>query len=490
MNHAKTTTINAAFYAMGLLNNASYVIMLAGAKNISDGGTALVFIANILPCLLVKSTGPYWFHLVSYSKRINICAMLFALSFSIVSYFSRANFFCKHAGGSASWQLLGVAFGSFGSGMGESSLLALAGRLPNTCNTCITTTHDDDEEASSSVTSVKAISSFSSGTGAAGVFGYFFMVLIHDWLGLEFGQTLMIGNLVAVFYAAVFHRYLICFDNGEENDNMQSAECRPAVAEELPSSVAASSPPLQFSEQGTCSRSSSRCSPLQQRGSYTMVEEHDLEQHNRDVEEDNDCEDNGIIRSNNNTMEQMTLREQILFALSLWKFMMPLFLVYAAEYAMQSGTWAAIGFPTPDNESARADFYEYSNWIYQVGVLISRSTGTLYEASFQLLWVFSFLQILLLVFFYMVASTQFWYDWSLLLPSFIVGLLGGSVYVQSFTRISRDVVRVDLREFALAATSVADTMGIVVADICGLYIQSCLFRVNGIPGAVVECPLA
>lgn len=34
--------------------------------------------------------------------------------------------------------------------------------------------------------------------------------------------------------------------------------------------------------------------------------------------------------------------------------MIPLFLVYFAEYAMQSGTWTAIGAPAPEARARRA----------------------------------------------------------------------------------------------------------------------------------------
>lgn len=40
---------------------------------------------------------------------------------------------------------------------------------------------------------------------------------------------------------------------------------------------------------------------------------------------------------------------------------------------VQSGVWTAIGFPVTD-AAARARFYEYSNWCYQGGVFISRSS--------------------------------------------------------------------------------------------------------------------
>lgn len=36
-------------FGAGVWNNAPYVIMLASAKQVSEGGVALVFLANILP---------------------------------------------------------------------------------------------------------------------------------------------------------------------------------------------------------------------------------------------------------------------------------------------------------------------------------------------------------------------------------------------------------------------------------------------------------
>jgi hypothetical protein len=39
----------------------------------------------------------------------------------------------------------------------------------------------------------------------------------------------------------------------------------------------------------------------------------------------------------------MTARERLSATVALWPFMVPLFVVYFAEYAMQSGAWAAIG---------------------------------------------------------------------------------------------------------------------------------------------------
>lgn len=62
----------------------------------------------------------------------------------------------------------------------------------------------------------------------------------------------------------------------------------------------------------------------------------------------------------------MTFKQRLQVTLQLWPYMVPLFVVYFAEYAMQSGTWTAIGFPVTSAD-ARHRFYLYSNWMYQAG---------------------------------------------------------------------------------------------------------------------------
>ena len=67
----------------------------------------------------------------------------------------------------------------------------------------------------------------------------------------------------------------------------------------------------------------------------------------------------------------------------------------------------------------------------------------------------------------------------LLVLCFVAGLLGGFVYVNAFTLISREVAP-PLVELSLTATSVADTLGILAADLTGLVIQKALYQSNGI----------
>ncbi|GMI04990.1 hypothetical protein TrRE_jg11999 [Triparma retinervis] len=340
--------IISGFFLLGLLNNASYVIMIAGAKSISEGSVALVFLCNVLPSFLCKLTSPVWFHRVEYKKRINACVLLMSASFVVVA-----------VGEDYKLKLLGVCFASLQSGLGEASILALSSLYPSP---------------------VLCLTSFSSGTGFAGIFGFAWAV---DNQGLDSPRT--------------------------------NAGFSP------------SSPP-----------------------------------------------------------PPMTVAERCSFTSSLSKYMFPLFVVYFAEYAMQSGTWAAIGFPVTSS-SARADFYTRANWTYQAGVFVSRSSGTVYRPTLLAVQSMPVLQVLLLLFFYFVAYSQSLYSYALLLPPcFLAGLLGGCVYVNAFSLISVSV-RPRLRELALATASAADSCGIMAADAAGLLLQACLYEKHGIEGAKVKC---
>jgi battenin len=182
----------------------------------------------------------------------------------------------------------------------------------------------------------------------------------------------------------------------------------------------------------------------------------------------------------------MKLRDRCAFTRELSKYMVPLLVVYFAEYAMQSGTWAAIGFPVTDEE-ARKEFYTWANWTYQAGVFASRSSGKIYRPSLTAVQAMPALQVLLLAFFYAVAYFKILYGYGLMAPCFMAGLLGGCVYVNAFSLISEEVEGRERKELALATASVADSFGIMMADVAGLFIQACLYEKHGIEGAKVQC---
>jgi battenin len=503
-----------AFWSMGLLNNMPYVVMLAGAKSISEGGTALVFLANIMPGFLLKLSSPYWFDRVSYTNRIRMGSVLMCLSFTFVATFSYLKDNSSDDGRDGFYvlmELIGVAFSSAQGDLGEATLLALSGRADSIIA--------NDQESGGSHESNKerkslCITAFASGTGLAGPLGFAFIVFFTKVLKFPLTIALFIALVFPVFYLFIFSKYLLQFvTNCSSFQNDQLEEVQILLGE----SSAHSKEELETQDIGdTESRmgddedndvhdnefvdndlSNSSSSGHQSEASltyFTTEESSRADQHTSSMgtlEISNNADEKTCIsttsQTKNNVIAGMSVGERLKLTLSLWPYMIPLFTVYASEYALQSGVWTAIGFPVSDID-ARNAFYTNSNWAYQVGVFISRSSGACCIAPMWALWTMPVLQCLNLIFFYNVATSHFWYSNSLLIPCFYVGLLGGSVYVNGYMRINKDLPFA-IREFALSTVSVADSLGIVFADISGLFIQSCLYKRNGISGSVVDCPI-
>lgn len=89
------------------------------------------------------------------------------------------------------------------------------------------------------------------------------------------------------------------------------------------------------------------------------------------------------------------------------------------------------------------------------------------------------------------AASQYWVGRTLIAPAFVVGLCGGTVYVQTQVAIDTDVPR-EHRELALATACAGNPAGVLLADVTGLFIQWCLFSYLGISASVGarggQCP--
>lgn len=447
-----------SFFLLGLINNSGYVVMIAGAKNISEGSVALVFLCNVLPSLLCKLTGPLWFHKVNYDTRMNACMILLSVSLFIVAFTS-----------TLAWKLIGVCFVSLQSGMGEASLLALSSRYPSP---------------------PRCLTAWSAGTGFAGVFGFAFVYALKP---LGFKVTLLSANVLVAVFAAVYYVMLprplmtptpvelLLGLKKNDGDGDESVGDLGGIDIDI----------------GSGSSSGSEGNGSHASGSLRREIEGGEEgesgfQAEVEVEEDDD--DGNLLLSDAKSPEvararsPMSARDRCLFTTKLRKYMAPLFLVYFAEYCLQSGVWASIGFPVQD-ESSRRSFYTSANWLYQLGVFLSRSSGTIYKPSLKTVQAMPVLQCVLLVFFYNVAwHATLFYGRSLLILCFVVGILGGLVYVNIFNIISREVESSKV-ELSLATVSVADSFGVMLSDICGLWLQACLYEHHGISGAKVSCGL-
>jgi len=157
----------------------------------------------------------------------------------------------------------------------------------------------------------------------------------------------------------------------------------------------------------------------------------------------------------------------------LWRFMIPLGLVYFFEYLINQGLFELVYFPESETWPEHSQQYRAYQLIYQLGVLISRSS--LHIITIKRIYLLSLLQginfllfTLQSVFWVLPASSGIFFVFLAILWE---GLLGGSAYVNTFHRISEDS-RDSEREFSLGIASLADSTAIGLAGLAALPIHN------------------
>ncbi|XP_070585752.1 battenin-like isoform X1 [Erythrolamprus reginae] len=153
---------------------------------------------------------------------------------------------------------------------------------------------------------------------------------------------------------------------------------------------------------------------------------------------------------------QLTLQEKEQVAKGLLKYLIPLSVVYFAEYFINQGLFELLYFQ--DTALNHAEQYRWYQMLYQAGVFISRSSASCIRI--RKIWLLAILQCLNMVFLLFAVSYMF-------LPSiFLVfvlilyeGLLGGAGYVNTFHCVSEES-KPEHREFAMGVACIADTLGI------------------------------
>ncbi|KAK3320481.1 CLN3 protein-domain-containing protein [Cercophora scortea] len=196
---------------------------------------------------------------------------------------------------------------------------------------------------------------------------------------------------------------------------------------------------------------------------YEVLGEEDGEE--EELEEDGGGEREVVTVEGRSFMAQLR-RSRALFI----PYMLPLLLVYVAEYTINQGVAPTLLFPLDQSpfDEFRA-FYPVYGFLYQLGVFISRSSSPF--VRIHRLYLPALLQVANLVVLTLHALFGF-------LPSVYVvfgivfweGLLGGAVYVNTFAEIMENVPEAE-REFSLGATSVSDSGGICVAGFLGMAME-------------------
>ncbi|XP_039905148.1 battenin isoform X2 [Simochromis diagramma] len=164
----------------------------------------------------------------------------------------------------------------------------------------------------------------------------------------------------------------------------------------------------------------------------------------------------------------LSFRERLFVIRGLWRFVLPLGVVYLTEYFINQGLMELLFFH--NIFLTHAAQYRWYQTLYQLGVLLSRSS--LHCVKIRRVWILSVLQTLNAVFLLLAVRYLFlptvWLVFAFILYE---GLLGGAAYVNTFHFISKETEDRH-REFSMAAASIGDSLGITVAGLISLPVHT------------------
>lgn len=310
-------------------------------------------------------------------------------------------------------KMIGVIFASLSSGGGELSFLGL--------------TH---------YYGPLSLAGWGSGTGAAGLVGAGLYVVMNDWWGFGVRNSLIFSACLPVVMLVSFFAIL---PRGPLRQNAKLTEYAAVPDQDL--------------DDHDLPHSAASAALLAPGPSSTAVA---LSGHQEPAAS---MPQNTSIRHNLNRAAKLFI-----------PYMLPLLLVYIAEYTINQGVAPTLLFPlesTPFSEFR--EFYPMYGFLYQLGVFISRSS--IPWIRIHDLYLPSFLQVANLVLLALHAMFDFIPSvWVVFLVIFWEGLLGGAVYVNTFAEIMDEVPAED-REFSLGATSVSDSGGICIAGFLSIFME-------------------
>ncbi|KAK3493432.1 protein btn-1 [Neurospora crassa] len=407
------TAVFIAFWLFGLINNVLYVIILSAAQDLVGNGIpkGVVLLADVMPSFLTKLVAPYFIHRIPYATRIFIFVALSSAGMLLIAFTPPSR--------SVAVKLIGVVLSSISSGGGELSFLGL--------------THYYGH---------MSLAAWGSGTGGAGLIGSLLYVMLTDWIGLSVKTSLLASAFLPIIMLVSF---FLILPHGplraSARKTYEPIANRDSFQEEREGAE------NNFDDIPTSTASSSLLAPGPAVAA-TAYSSHPTEDARKD------------------SLAAKIQRSKSLF----FPYMLPLLLVYIAEYTINQGVSPTLLFPLDSSPFAEfRSFYPFYGFLYQVGVFISRSSIAFIRIHH--LYLPSLLQVANLVLLTLHALLNF-------IPSvyivFVIifweGLLGGCVYVNTFAEIMEHVPAED-REFSLGATSVSDSGGICVASFLSMAME-------------------
>ncbi|KAL2196990.1 CLN3 protein-domain-containing protein [Corynascus similis CBS 632.67] len=417
-----------AFWLFGLINNILYVLVLSAAQDLVGAAVpkGVVLLADVLPSFATKLVAPYFIHRVPYAVRICTFVTLSCAGMLVVAAAP-----ADEGPSAVGWKLFGVVLASLSSGGGELSFLGL--------------THYYGHAS---------LAAWGSGTGGAGLIGAALYVLLTGWFGLGVRGSLLVGaTLPAVMVVAFF----VVLPRGPLKKGWKAGgggyeqltgEREELLAREEEEEVEG------FADVPAGPASSGLLAPGPSVAATAYTHTH------------GSLHRTASAKASSSSFWANVRRARALF----FPYMLPLLLVYVAEYTINQGVAPTLLFPLEQSPfSEFRAFYPFYGFLYQLGVFISRSSTPFIRIHH--LYLPSLLQVANLVLLTLHALLNF-------IPSvylvFVIifweGLLGGAVYVNTFAEIMENVPTED-REFSLGATSVSDSGGICIAGFLGMAME-------------------
>ena len=178
--------------------------------------------------------------------------------------------------------------------------------------------------------------------------------------------------------------------------------------------------------------------------------------------------------ANPDQTRSMSFKSKLRLVLPLWKYMLPLFFVYFAEYTINQGLYELLYYE--GSSLSQAEQYRWLQVDYQVAVFLSRSSVSLFHLKKVI--IPTLMQWAILIFLLCEVCFQFIpYIGITFLVVFLEGLCGGSVYVNAFYMISQEVAA-EFREFSMGVASMADAIGTSLAAGVALSIHDALCKLK------------
>ncbi|CAF0873839.1 unnamed protein product [Brachionus calyciflorus] len=188
-----------------------------------------------------------------------------------------------------------------------------------------------------------------------------------------------------------------------------------------------------------------------------------------EIESDN--ESNNESQVVNSTNGEVSFESKLKMIPPLLKYMIPLFLVYFAEYFINQGLFELLYFKDAFIKEHKLQ-YRWYNVMYQLAVFISRSSIKWIRINF--LSIFPIFQLLnVVIFLTHIFFGYFPSIWIVFLIIFWEGLLGGGCYVNAFNLISIEIPK-NAREFSIAVASIADSFGIALAGFTAIPVHNAI----------------